>query len=121
MMECIKFRQWMGDCFEYWGFEYNKKRGTHGFTSPMSPALENYHCQQYIDMKDVNGVEIYAGDIAIWRVNGFDIIGEVYYETQGFDMRSPTRGYIGWDALRGTIEVIGNIYETPEAISGEFR
>jgi uncharacterized phage protein (TIGR01671 family) len=72
---------------------------------------------QYTGLKDKNGKEIYEGDVAIWFVNGKKVVGEVYYEGQAFDMRNNKMGYIGWDANRGEVEIIGNIYENPELLT----
>lgn len=76
----------------------------------------DFAVMQFTGLTDVNGVEIYEGDICIWYINDLERLGEVYYHDQSFEMRSPSMGYIGWDANRGEIEVIGNIYQNLELL-----
>jgi uncharacterized phage protein (TIGR01671 family) len=78
--------------------------------------VKNGTLGQFTGLTDKNGVEIYEGDICIWYVNDLERLGEVYYHSQSFEMRSPSMGYIGWDANRGEIEVVGNIYQNPELL-----
>ena len=86
----------------------------HPFDNPY--FQQQLKVMQFTGLKDINGVEIYEGDICIWYINNLERLGEVYYHDQSFEMRSPSLGYIGWDANRGEIEVIGNIYQNPELL-----
>lgn len=72
-------------------------------------AVDPNDCEimQYTGLKDLNGKEIYEGDI----VKG---ISDVYYEVHFFDGIFGTR--IGPIASL-YLEVVGNIYETPELLT----
>lgn len=61
---------------------------------------------QFTGQVDVDGVDIYEGDTAVWYVNDIQPQGEVYYDGQAFDLTCPEMGCHGWDAGRGEIRVI---------------
>lgn len=81
-------------------------------------ALYSYELMQYTGLKDINGKEIYEGDIVkiqTVKVNEQDyIIGKVVYsEYEG--MYLTNKGYILGRVSHRT-EVIGNIYENKDLL-----
>ncbi len=128
MSRVIKFRAWNGTVFVKDYYNHNHFISINGgkliqvehddvcaegivYGKPSELCL-----QQFTGLHDKNGVEIYEGDVCVWYINDIERVGEIYYHSQSFEMRSPSLGYIGWDANRGEIEVIGNIHETPELL-----
>ena len=109
----IKFRIWnmTGNCMHEWP-ELVEKNKIHLLANQQG----TYPVMQFTGLTDVSGVEIYEGDICVWYINNLERLGEVYYHDQSFEMRSPSLGYIGWDANRGEVKVIGNIYQNLELL-----
>jgi len=91
--------------------------------------LKNGIGMQYIDHKDKNGKEIYEDDIlkVISGVRQLSTslqgIYEVYYnnDTHGFRLKKETKSSTECAGLLNTdiVEVIGNIYESPELLEKE--
>lgn len=76
--------------------------------------IDNYGIvQQYIGCKDVNGKEIYEGDILETDEAGW--IAAVVFGNGMFMCEDRTGGfssYVNW----GACKVIGNVYENPELL-----
>ena len=111
-MREIKFRAWSEPLKLMQFFENdNGMLGKNG-----EIHRENYKIMQYTGLKDSNGKEIYEGDI-VKGTNGLKGgPSEVFY---GYGTWQPF-SYLGnYDG--NCFEVVGNIYENPELISGNVQ
>ena len=115
-MREIKFRQFIGGTFYYWGI------GIDGavFVGPGSGGGERIDTtphSQYTGLKDTNGKEIYEGDLLNIVIDfGYGpqgVIAKVVWKDSGWQFDSDAGCEYGAD---GVGEVIGNIYENPELL-----
>ena len=87
------------------------------------PYIENAKLMQYTGLKDINGKEIYEGDI----VKHGSLIGELYQEVIFEDgayhlcfRRADLKLLLYKDFItRNNLSVIGNIYENPELLENK--
>jgi uncharacterized phage protein (TIGR01671 family) len=87
---------------------------------------ENIELMQFTGLKDKNGKEIYESDIVRFKHNAISVIGgqtevgEVkYYASElCFGFKTGKENYDWWsmNSDKFDLEVIGNIYESPELL-----
>lgn len=132
----LKFRVWITD----WGnsvsrLEYIKEGFNHVYFGNWERGgYRNAIFQQYTDIKDKDGREIYEGDILKehhfedWGdKEGFEYIGVVRHRSYSNDAGNQFSGFVTYPNLRENnsytgnpikvdCEVIGNIFENPELL-----
>jgi hypothetical protein len=121
-MREIKFRQWIGDRFEYWGIGIDTGSGfTSSFAGPCAGgnirADKTPQCQ-YTGLKDKNGKEIYESDLVNGFIGDLEVInGKVVFDAGAFSV--DVGNYLPCLYEFQGIEIIGNIYENPELMENE--
>ena len=127
-MREIKFRCWHEDNRHKGWIEF----GVEGIPNEIANDIDYTLIYQYTGLKDKNDKEIYEGDILRVPIDSFDIdnigqshnIGKVIiyrgcWSIKYIDRDNAHRPDFDWDSLWGLvgdIEIIGNIYENPEAL-----
>lgn len=110
-MREIKFRAWDKARKEYWG--------SYDFLSDetLPRPIRNMVVEQYTGLEDVNGKEIYEGDIVKWRIRGshgpFTDAREVTFMDGMFLMKD----YAALTVV--DVKVVGNVHENPELLKEE--
>jgi uncharacterized phage protein (TIGR01671 family) len=116
-MREIKFRAWDGNSKEMYGevgvihpnhsTQFQSRKGQWSFR----PDQIDLVLMQYTGLKDKNGVEIYEGDIVALKVSA----GEYKWTVK---WNKYINGY-GEDLSEDYVEIIGNIFETPELLNND--
>ena len=119
-MREIKFRAWDGKSMFY-EMCMDVDLGDGEIFKVNFHTWPEYKFMQYTGLKDKNDKEIYEGDIckggALKCSGGYSIFADVatvIYESGMFKL-----GSISLSSFNNKTEVIGNIYENPELLSGK--
>lgn len=109
-MRQIKFRAWDKEKKEWSSFIVGQVDYSTMITTLNVPENNNLIIQQYTGIKDMNGKEIYEGDIVSFSENDFTwVIEWDYLELMQLPGMSFHKNF-SW------VEVIGNINENPELL-----
>lgn len=104
MDQQIKFRQWDGTRFHYWGFIDGVFIGPKDLVRPS---------EQYTGVNDRKGVEVYKGDI-MYSKQWDPCNQEVTFNRGGFCLKNDESGYYPDIKYVEQMEIIGNTHENPE-------
>ena len=99
---------------------------THLFGEP----IDGLNCEilQYTGLKDIEGKEIYEGDLIEIKTEKHHFVSEIEWNDMvgGFEFQDTQNSWCGLDAIGvfkngssiygGFVKVIGNIYENPELL-----
>lgn len=116
----IKFRMWRDNKMQGIHTMQSKRTGTDVPVEPQNFAFsEEEILMQYTGLKDKNGKEIYEGDIIKFADEHLKVIfnscnAPFDVEYIGGDLEPLVP--IGGEWIAEQIEIIGNIYETPELL-----
>lgn len=145
-MRKLKFRCWDKKESKWlFGYEYPNLGGFTLFgevvlmgelNSISLDRLNDIETMQYIGLQDVNGKDIYEGDILQWTSKfkdtdittpnkrgqvKYNLQGCVYhinYEMQGKHYFKELSATFGGDVyVMETVEIVGNVFETPELLN----
>lgn len=112
-MREIKFRAWNGCAMEYGGFSIHAAGAV--LCGQLTKVKESSPVMQYSGVKDMDGVEIYEGDILVDQKMGF--YWKVLFRHPGMFVASdPTEegSFVHLDDF--DFKAAGNIYENPELL-----
>jgi uncharacterized phage protein (TIGR01671 family) len=92
-----------------WQVEFNNSED-----EPKYYGNDVFEIMQYTGLRDINGKEIYEGDIVKHSIDGYEqaYSYHIHDMVDWFQDMYNADDYYRWD--EDSIEIIGNIYENPE-------
>jgi hypothetical protein len=110
----IKFRQWIGNTFHYWGFstEYPDR-----YVGPAAQGDQNHKNTQHMQftgLRDIVGNEIYEGEVLAGDGSGYYVV-KWEHETGSWIADRKIRPCKLW--MVDSPEVMGDIYQNPELLT----
>ena len=125
----LKFRAWDKTCKKmiYSGFAVRADGNIEGIDYTNTYAAKNFIVMQSTGLKDMNGIEIFEGDIVNALIGGYPVMAEIVFEDCRFmkPIAVPegsgisTSTYYGFscdEKNHAMMVVIGNRYENPELL-----
>lgn len=113
-MRAIKFRIWnsVGQCFHDWR-ELVEKNKIHLLADQQS----GYPVMQFTGLNDINGVDIYEGDIvSVPGAGNCEVKISPYYGVSYVDSDGYERLHADCVSEQDYPTIIGNIYQNPELL-----
>ena len=110
MNRVIKFRAWN---------DIDKTMCDNGVVMHRLSALlsiKNYHVMQFTGLCDVNGVEVYEGDIVYVAGLGNAVVRIAYHCGVYYETADDYQSYSDCAAEGDYPTVVGNIYQNPELL-----
>ena len=102
-------------------FYINTKGVMYMYAIPNSDKFyKSYDVEQFVDLKDISGVEIYEGDVIRFNVRKDNSVAnsQAYYNEKGVVQLTALGVWFGgWDYTYCThVVIIGNIHSNPELL-----